>query len=79
MPPLYLNELYELYELYSQPPVRSYLSSRHKLYELNELYERNELYPQSLARRYPSTDGRQPAASEMGLLRYCSQPGRRDC
>jgi hypothetical protein len=48
-----------------QPPVRSYLSSCHKLHKLNELYEPNELYLQSLVRRYPSTDGRQLAASNL--------------
>ena len=51
--------------------VRSYLSSRHKPYKLNELYERNELYPQPLARRYPSTDGRQPAASNLSSVFHC--------
>jgi hypothetical protein len=59
-----LYELYQRYKLYepNELPLsllRSYLSSRHKLYKLNELCELNELYPQPLARRYPSTDGRQ--------------------
>ena len=74
-----LYKLYQLYRLYEPNKlpsslVRSYLSSRHKLYklyELNELYKLNELHFQSLVRRYPSTDGRILQTSDSSLPDRC--------
>ena len=62
MSPPYLYESLRVSNTLNVSPsslVRSYLSSRHRLYKPNEPYELNELYPQPLLRRYPSTDGRQ--------------------